>query len=144
LAVWSGNKFIQTAVLGYIFIYVQIKHYYIIPYMCWQWGEGGDFKPQKTQYNYNKKMSTCRAKPIRITEILSQRSCVDPRLCLFDICGAQSGIRTDTSVFTCQCHSTNTPHSLSRGLLPSQVTDFKTIFWCSKEQINKYTAVWRR
>jgi len=27
------KKFLQTAVLGYIFIYVQIKHANIIPYM---------------------------------------------------------------------------------------------------------------
>jgi hypothetical protein len=29
----SIERFPQMAVLGYIFIYVQIKHYYIIPYM---------------------------------------------------------------------------------------------------------------
>ena len=29
----SIERFPQMAALGYIFIYVQIKHYYIIPYM---------------------------------------------------------------------------------------------------------------
>ena len=33
LAVLSGRKFLQAAILGYIFIYVQIIHYNIIPYM---------------------------------------------------------------------------------------------------------------
>ena len=28
-----GKKFLQTAVLGYIYIYIQIKHQYIISYM---------------------------------------------------------------------------------------------------------------
>jgi hypothetical protein len=37
------KKIIQMAVLGYIFIYVKIKHLYVIPYMCWQVEE--KFKP---------------------------------------------------------------------------------------------------
>jgi hypothetical protein len=32
LAAGSVKKFLQTAVLGYIFIYIQIKYQYIIPY----------------------------------------------------------------------------------------------------------------
>jgi len=38
-----GKKILQTVVLGYIFIYVQIKHYYIIP--CMYLTNGEKFKP---------------------------------------------------------------------------------------------------
>ena len=41
LILWSGKNIIQTAVLGHIFIYVQIKHLNIIPYMCFT--NGGKF-----------------------------------------------------------------------------------------------------
>jgi branched-subunit amino acid transport protein AzlD len=37
------KKFLQKAVLGYLFIYVQIKHEYTIPYMYL--GIGETFKP---------------------------------------------------------------------------------------------------
>jgi hypothetical protein len=39
------GKILQLAVLGYTFIYIQIKHYYIIPYMYLP--TEGTFKPYK-------------------------------------------------------------------------------------------------
>jgi hypothetical protein len=41
----TWKKFLQTAVLGYIVIYVQIKHRYIIPYIYLT--IGGKFRPYK-------------------------------------------------------------------------------------------------
>jgi hypothetical protein len=38
-----GKKILQTSVFGYIFIYVQMKHYYVISYMYLTAGE--NFKP---------------------------------------------------------------------------------------------------
>ena len=35
---FEPKKILRTADLGYIFIYVQINHYYIIPYMYWKTG----------------------------------------------------------------------------------------------------------
>jgi hypothetical protein len=54
-----GKKFPQTPGLDYIFIYVQVKHEYIIPYMYLT--TGGDL---------NHKMFSGRNKPIRISGVL--------------------------------------------------------------------------
>jgi hypothetical protein len=56
------KKFPQTAVLSYIFIYIQIIYLYIIPYTYLTNGE--KFKPKKVQYNYSTEMFIRRAKPI--------------------------------------------------------------------------------
>jgi hypothetical protein len=45
IGVWSGQKILQVPVLGYTFIYLQIKHQYIIPCMYFTVGE--KFKPRK-------------------------------------------------------------------------------------------------
>jgi hypothetical protein len=60
-----AKEFLQAAILGYIFIYVQIKHKYITLYVYLTSG-GKQLSHKQMQHNYITKMFTRRDKPIRI------------------------------------------------------------------------------
>jgi hypothetical protein len=60
---WKRNS--AKGYFRHIFTYVQIKHSYTIPYM-YMTTEEENSSHEKMYYNYSKKMSTRRAKPIQI------------------------------------------------------------------------------
>jgi hypothetical protein len=61
------HTFLQTAVLGCIFIYGKIKQIHNSLYVFDKWGKILSHK--KMQYIYNTKIFTQRAKPILITSV---------------------------------------------------------------------------
>jgi hypothetical protein len=65
LGVSSGEKFLQTAVLGYIFVSLQ-KKTLIHNFLCIFENLGKNSSHKKMHYNYSKKMFTGRAKQTRI------------------------------------------------------------------------------